>query len=260
MKYKFVKLLVALLLLGYACWAVFYFSDREEKSGSRAAVCRAVTIEFFDKEGSLQMDEADVIHELKRLNCYPVGKNVDSVSLSEIEYKLSQLGLFKEAEAYLTSNNKLHLKLTFNRPYFFVQLQNDAYYVTKERRLIPISTDYSIPLLVASGHIDSLMAVTKIYDLVEVIEHNTIWQKLFSQIYVKPDGDISLLMRVAETEVILGKTPNWEEKLDKLQVFIKQVTPRIGWDKYSSLNLKFSNQIVAKRLNPREQSTPSNSQ
>ncbi|GAD04785.1 FtsQ protein [Porphyromonas crevioricanis JCM 15906] len=245
---KILKRIFALALLIYIGWAVVYFSSKDNLYRSGRDVCRDLKIKLIDEEGDVRMTEQDVLRELKRLKCYPVGQAVDSISLPEIESRLKGTGLFKEAQAYLSPSFRLHLKLVCNEPYFFVQLSdNRSFHVTKERQIVPVSIDYSLPLLVVSGQVDSLAAVTGLFDLVNEIEQNQTWKNLFSQVYVRPDGDVCLLSRIADMEIILGKTPNWRDKLDKLEVFINQVIPRTGWDAYSTINLKFAGQIVAKQ-------------
>ena len=44
--------------------------------------------------------------------------------------------------------------------------------------------------------------------------------------------------------VYLGKLENFEDKLARLKEFYKKGLNRVGWNKYSRINLEFSNQII----------------
>ena len=42
----------------------------------------------------------------------------------------------------------------------------------------------------------------------------------------------------------LGTLDEFEEKLANLKLFYEQAIPKVGWEKYSMINLKYKNQIV----------------
>ena len=44
--------------------------------------------------------------------------------------------------------------------------------------------------------------------------------------------------------VYLGKLENFEDKLARLKEFYKKGLNRVGWNKYSRINLEFNNQII----------------
>ena len=64
------------------------------------------------------------------------------------------------------------------------------------------------------------------------------------QIFVHPDNEVELIPRVGNHRIMLGTFEGFEEKLDKLQLFYEQAIPKVGWEKYSIINLKYKNQIV----------------
>ncbi|MBQ1929891.1 MAG: cell division protein FtsQ, partial [Bacteroidales bacterium] len=66
------------------------------------------------------------------------------------------------------------------------------------------------------------------------------------QIYINQNNDIQLATRVGDIEIILGDYKDYKEKLDKLYTFYKNIVPVEGWDKYSSVNLKYKGQIICK--------------
>ena len=44
--------------------------------------------------------------------------------------------------------------------------------------------------------------------------------------------------------VYLGKLENFENKLARLKEFYQKGLNQVGWNKYSRINLEFSNQII----------------
>ena len=56
--------------------------------------------------------------------------------------------------------------------------------------------------------------------------------------------EIIMYPRVGDHKIILGKAQNIEEKFEKLKIFYRHGLEKVGWDRYSHINLKFENQVV----------------
>jgi cell division protein FtsQ len=64
-------------------------------------------------------------------------------------------------------------------------------------------------------------------------------------------GDFVLVPQVGSHTIIFGSARSDEEvkeKMDKLKVFYQEGLPFEGWNKYETINLKFRNQIVCKKI------------
>ena len=44
--------------------------------------------------------------------------------------------------------------------------------------------------------------------------------------------------------IVLGSFADFEEKLDNLRLFYEKAIPKVGWEKYSIISLKYKDQIV----------------
>lgn len=86
-----------------------------------------------------------------------------------------------------------------------------------------------------------------IYYLVGYINHDDFWSAQIDQIFVDRNDEVELIPRVGNHTVHLGSTENFEGKLRNLRVFYDKVLPEVGWNKYSTINLAFKDQIVCKR-------------
>ena len=53
--------------------------------------------------------------------------------------------------------------------------------------------------------------------------------------------------RVGRQIIKLGSLEGYATKLENLMLFYEQVVPETGWDRYSEINLEYSNQIVCKK-------------
>ena len=86
--------------------------------------------------------------------------------------------------------------------------------------------------------------MTDLYKFGVFLHNNKFWDAQIEQIHVLPDQNIELVPRVGDHLVYLGKLENFEDKLARLKEFYKKGLNRVGWNKYSRINLEFSNQII----------------
>jgi cell division protein FtsQ len=55
---------------------------------------------------------------------------------------------------------------------------------------------------------------------------------------------MELVPRVGSQKIVFGNGDDLESKFKNLLVFYKKAIPLVGWDTYSTINLKFKGQIV----------------
>ena len=112
--------------------------------------------------------------------------------------------------------------------------------------MVPIdrSEDYYTTFLPVSGSISIDRAAHDLYPLMTLILADPLWRNLLIHIYVDPVRGVIATPRASNVEIILGTSPNWEEKLDKLRLFVQQVIPIFGWNSFISVHLEYKDQIV----------------
>ena len=76
------------------------------------------------------------------------------------------------------------------------------------------------------------------------LQENDFWNNQIEQIYVHPDNEVELIPRVGNHRIVLGSFVDFEEKLDNLRLFYEKAIPKVGWEKYSIISLKYKDQIV----------------
>lgn len=192
------------------------------------------------------MPERDLVSELKRLGFSPIGQSVDSLSIMTIESQLIRNGLFSHIDLYTTPGGTLHISMLQREPLFTLLTPQGSYFVCKDQTVVPIerSEDYYTTFLPVSGTISIEQAAHDLYPLMELILADPLWRDLLIHIYVDPIRGVIATPRASNTEIILGTTPNWSEKLDKLRLFVDKVIPIFGWNSFISVHLEYKDQIV----------------
>ncbi len=138
---------------------------------------------------------------------------------------------------------------------------NNDYYVDEEGNEMPLTRHYAsslneetrestlkrlekLRIMVATGNIEKEFAKSDLYNFVLFLQKDHFWNDQIVQIYVNADHDVELVPLVGNQRILLGSLDDYPEKLEKLRLFYDQAIPKVGWEKYSMINLKYKNQIV----------------
>ncbi len=114
----------------------------------------------------------------------------------------------------------------------------------KMERISTKSLERELNRVIVTGNVEKSFAMKDLYKFGVFLHNNKFWDALIEQIHVLPDRNIELVPRVGDHLVYLGKLDNFEDKLARLKEFYKKGLNQVGWNKYSRINLEFSNQII----------------
>ena len=230
-------------------------------------LCKSLDIKV-DQDDDLyflnKMDIAKLIHDRKDSI---VGQPKSSVNIAEIERSLNSHADIADAKVYLTIDGRLKVEVKQRRPLLRVfNVTGDSYYIDDQGKLMPLSEKYTANVIVANGNIlesyattykSSLNSITKdstskknktlqeLYAMAKYISTDPFWKAQVQQIYVNEDRDMEIVPMVGNQKIIFGDTIAMDEKFKKLLTFYQQGLNTTGWwNKYSTINLKFKNQIV----------------
>ena len=108
-----------------------------------------------------------------------------------------------------------------------------------------------IPFTLNAGHRGMALEddgnwMGKVLELGNYMSNDSFWNAQIEQIYVDTAGDIILIPRVGDHTIIFGDLNDIDTKFNKLYTFYRNVAPAEGWEKYSSVNLKYKDQIICK--------------
>ena len=121
-----------------------------------------------------------------------------------------------------------------------------SYYVTQGKGTISVKPSFAAYLPIVSGDVDLQQATSSVYDLMQVLREDPYFANYFGQVYVDRTDGIVLIPRIGTTRVIIGRSPNWAEKLRKWRIFAESVLPKRGMNAFSYVNLDYSNQVIAR--------------
>lgn len=194
------------------------------------------------------------------------GKPLGYINTGAIESAIAALPYTAKVSVYENNQGVLFVEVKQREPLLrIINRDAESYYLDGSGSLLPVSQNFTARLLVATGeigdsylsrpnyrvnlmsladsiYIDSLM--THLYKLAMYITHDAFLKAQIDQIYVNGAQEFELIPRVGSHVILLGDANDLEEKFRKLYAFYRFGLNKIGWNKYSIINIKYKNQVV----------------
>jgi len=233
-------------------------------SSSNSKPCSGIVIDITDSADYHFVTKRQLINLVYGNSSRIIGKKVKDISTFNIENRINVLHELKTAEVYLTIDGALHVYADQRNPIMRL-IPNDGgdYFVDNEGFVFRRRNLYTPRLHMVEGNVtvtgamlDSLSVIDTnvkhsilkdMYYFVNYINDDSFWSAQIDQIYVDGNNEIDLIPRVGNHIVHLGTFENYKGKLRNLAAFYDQVLPEVGWNKYSTINLEFKDQIVCKK-------------
>ena len=95
-----------------------------------------------------------------------------------------------------------------------------------------------------SGYVEKRAGGNRLIKFALFLQENDFWNNQIEQIYVHPDNEVELIPRVGNHRIVLGSFADFGRRSWNLRLFYEKAIPKVGWEKYSIISLKYKDQIV----------------
>lgn len=240
------------------------------KSMQNEKLCKHVLIQIdrSDENHFVSVDEvlAMISSEIDTSSRKPL----IAINTEKMEHQLGNHPSIAKAEIYKTIHGSLVIDITQRKPIVRIFTQNgESFYMDEQGKLMPISENYTARVMVANGYIKDSYSNTYKMNAAEVLKKDSLaeksllddiflfsnfiqkdpfWKAQIEQLYVNKEMEIELIPRVGNHTIVFGDASSLEEKFNKLMIFYNQGLSKTGWNEYSSINLKFKDQIICTKI------------
>jgi len=253
MKFKFnlkreLKIGAAILVV----LVVIAFTERRQGT----IAIKDITIKIENTQENHFLEEEDIT-SLMKLNQEGVkGASLDEVNLRDIEKKIKMNPFIKDAQLYSDLKGNVVVKAEVRRP-IARMVRNDGPdgYIAEDGTIMPVSDKFtSRVILISGGYVRQLLKQTNVsetesgvqlMELINTIREDEFWSAQIAQLDIDSKANIDIYSQVGDERIEFGQPDNVESKLNKLMIFYKEILPRVGWNKYSRVNLMYEGQIIA---------------
>ena len=234
------RFLLMVVLVSYLFVSFFFL-----RSYAAEDKCRDLQVEITDSAVLHYISPADVYNYIEDFEMDPCGKPLGGIDTEKMERTLMSNGVLGSVECYKKVGGTVCVEVTQRIPILRVMSANGQnYYLDNKGTIMPPEAKCVAHRVIVTGNVEKSFAMKDLYKFGVFLHNNKFWDAQIEQIHVLPDQNIELVPRVGDHLVYLGKLENFEDKLARLKEFYKKGLNRVGWNKYSRINLEFSNQII----------------
>jgi len=190
-----------------------------------------------------------------------IGRDLRDINIHKLENSLKSNPFIEFAKVYVDMDGVIHAEVRQRQPILrLINRANVQFYIDENGLKMPLSENFTANVLVANGLIDedfsgkvdtlNTKLAKDLFRMAQFIKADTLWDSQIEQLYVDVKGDIEMVPRVGNHKIILGDADSLQSKFKNLLAFYKKAMPKVGWDTYKSINLKFANQVVCSKNSP----------
>ena len=253
--YKLKQILFGILWLLLAIAAIVLLiaaiNKKEEKK------CKSIEIELKGEGNNFFVEEADVLAMMTKLQTNEIiGSPINTINIRLLETELEKSIWIKKAELFFDNNEVLKVSIEEREPIArLFSTSGTSFYIDSMLFKLPLSDTYSAKVPVFTGfpsdktilsELDSII-LKQVKRLSMAIQKDSFHTAMIEQIDITPQLTFEFIPKIGNQLIQFGTATDIDAKLYKLKLFYKKVIAIESWNKYSTINLQYANQIIAKR-------------
>ena len=253
--YKLKQILFGILWLLLAIAAIVLLiaaiNKKEEKK------CKSIEIELKGEGNNFFVEEADVLAMMTKLQTNEIiGSQINTINIRLLETELEKSIWIKKAELFFDNNEVLKVSIEEREPIArLFSTSGTSFYIDSMLFKLPLSDTYSAKVPVFTGfpsdktilsELDSII-LKQVKRLSMAIQKDSFHTAMIEQIDITPQLTFEFIPKIGNQLIQFGTATDIDAKLYKLKLFYKKVIAIESWNKYSTINLQYANQIIAKR-------------
>ena len=240
---KIARILLTLVICAYLLASVMAFNRMPADR-----VCTDIILSMKDTLHAQFITRQEVYRLLKAAHVDCIGIPISEVRTDLMEQALREHALIERAECYKTPDCRVCVELSQRIPILRVMSKKSGdYYIDNKGQVMAVDLKCATHLPVATGEIEKAFARDKLYKFALFLQKNAFWRAQVEQINVLPNGRVEIIPRVGDHIIDIGTPDHVAEKLKRVRYFYEHGLNRVGWNKYSRINVEFDNQIICTR-------------
>ena len=227
------------LLCGYLLVAVVFVTPI-----AKSRKCNNLIVNVLDAKDSRFVSTQDVVTLLERNSKHYKGLSFEKIDLQAIEKIVKKHPMVNFVSCYQTPSGELRVDIKQRKPVFQVVTDNGSFYMDENRHRMPTSVKHAVYVPIVTGYINKEFIGNELFDFIVSLQDDDFWSNQITQIYVYPNLEVELIPRVGSHIIYLGSLCHAKQKLAKLLTFYQKGLPRVGWNRYSYIDLRYRDQVV----------------
>jgi cell division protein FtsQ len=214
-----------------------------------------IEIEIMSNQDFYLIDQFEIQALLNQEQSVVLGTNFDQVDIKLLERQVEENPFVAEIDVFMSVTGVLGAKVSPAQPIGrLMSSRGPDQYIDVTGKLLPMNADYTarVPLISFAeypqweSNLGENDLGKQLMEFLIFINKDELWRAQIAQLAVSEENELTLWPQMTKQLILFGPADEIEEKFKKLKLFYKEVLPKKGWNTYSSINLKYKNQIVCK--------------
>ena len=242
-------------LLGLCCVVLLVAAMKAKDSKA----CSNIEINIKGTTKHMFIKQADVVDVLNK-NTVHAGETLDEINLRKTEEQLKSNPWIKDAELFFDNHQVLHVKITEREPVARVFTKNgNSFYIDSSGLRLPVKENATARVIVFTSFPSDKKALSKpdslvlndIKTITQYINADSFLNAQTAQINITSQRTYEIIPVVGDQLIRIGDAENLDEKFTKLLAFYRQVFSKVGFERYSVIDVQYEGQVVAVRRGER---------
>ena len=177
-----------------------------------------------------------------------------NINFNDLEKKIKSNPHIKKVTLYKDLTGNLNVIVNQFQPIARIVHENKSIkYFDIDGEIFPTSLGYSHRVLLIfltskinflNNNLNNTEFGVDLLNMVKYIESDKFLSKLVSEIEVDNFKNIIIRPQISKQKIIFGYPDDLVNKFRKIKIFYEDIAPAKGWNTYSSVNVKYRNQII----------------
>lgn len=232
----------------------------------RNTTCKKLVVKVLDESEEVNFIDSDSLFKIiYSIHDKIEGHPLDSVNIYLIDRELRKCPYIRKASIYKTITSDVHIDVMQRRPILMVLDGNQNYYIDNDGIVFEAGKGNAFHCIVASGYVKDKYdfsggKIYKAYDtssrsqtrdlfkLAQLIYNDDFWRDQVEQIFINKLGEYEIVPMMGAQVLSLGTIEDYDKKMYTLKQFCFNALPKLGWNTYQQISVKYNNQVVCKRI------------
>ena len=246
------RVVLVLSLIVFAVLAIIQMQNR---------TCTGIKVIIDYKGENDILTEHDVIQLIEAAQIKTTSEKLKTIPLESIRNILSKEIYINKINKIYFSGTTLVIDISLREILLYVFPENEKpFFIDQNGIMIPFSPKIKEKLIIVNGKLniqyvpkksitDSKSILNSIYQIATLIQKDPFLQENFKQIYVNDQKVIELIPLNGTLTILFGDEIEAQEKLFKIKEIYTNVLPYSADKKYSLIDVRFKNRVIAKKAN-----------
>lgn len=225
-------------------------------NAKNSSLCQGLEIEINGGNKAQFLNKKDMVSLLENegLKDLP-NKKMSSFDLLKWENFLKKNNWIRDAQLYFDNNQKLEIRIEERQPLARIfTVSGNSYLIDSSgvQMAMPERAVFSLPVF--TGYPGEKFGLRRdsaldrqIRDLAIFLNRDPFWSNQIQEVNISATKTFLMTPLIGNQQIVFGDGSNYENKFHRLFIFYKQVISQTGFEKYTGINLAYTDQVIAIR-------------